>query len=296
MSIVVCIFLYISLVGLLVAFFQPYWLVVPNNSEFACLNQTQNASGTVDMLTTNDQGSCGLSGILNIKMKLKSSDLLVNDINLYNVHQFTKHNIPPHPGMCYPISHTAKFNLSCYPDMGTEQCIWYTDLDSIGNLTDQIVTLVFLGGIVLCVFAWFLAMAGCCSLTCCCCNIYTAISVFLTVGAVAMLAAVLLWFGMMDSYKLTDQSCVNVFCNQVGLFDPGSCTIGWSGLLGFGAWVLLVVTVVVTCCTACHYGKIIEEEAIPAKNMVNPYERRRGDNDNAFYFKEVQNARAARKA
>lgn len=260
MSIVVCIFLYISLVGLLVAFFQPYWLVVPNQSEFACLNQTQNSSGTIDMLTTNDQGSCGLSG------------------------------------MCYPISHTAKFNLSCYPNMATEQCVWYTDLESMGNLTDQIVTLLFLAGIVLCIFAWFLAMAGCCSLTCCCCNIYTAISVFLTVGAIAMLASILLWFGMMDSYVLTDQSCVNVFCNQVGLFDPGSCTLGWSGLLGFGAWLLLVVTVVVTCCTACHYGKIIEEEAIPAKNMVNPYERRRGDNDNAFYFKEVQNAKAVRKA
>ena len=48
-----------------------------------------------------------------------------------------------------------------------------------------------------------------------------------------------------------------------------------------------MVTCLVTYCTAAHYGKIIEEEKIPARNMINPYERRRGNNDNAFYFKDV---------
>ena len=84
--------------------------------------------------------------------------------------------------MCYPMSHTSKYNLSCYPNMGDEQCVWYTDLESMGNTWDQVVTLTFLAGLGLCVVAWFLTMAGCCSLTCCCCNVYTAISVFLTVG------------------------------------------------------------------------------------------------------------------
>ena len=47
-----------------------------------------------------------------------------------------------------------------------------------------------------------------------------------------MLASVLIWFGKMGDYLISDQSCVNVFCKDVGLFNPGSCTIGWSGYLG----------------------------------------------------------------
>ena len=29
-------------------------------------------------------------------------------------------------------------NMTCYPEMGREQCIWYTDLEIIGNVYDQV--------------------------------------------------------------------------------------------------------------------------------------------------------------
>lgn len=249
MSIVTCIVLYVALIGLLVAYFQPYWLVIPNESSFGCLDEESNQ---VERLTATDKGACGLSG------------------------------------MCYPMTHIDKIsNMSCYPDMGVEQCVWYNDLETIGNIYDQVCTLLFLGGLVLCLFAWFYSMIGCCSLTCCCCNLYTAISVMLTMSVVAILVSVLLWLGMMGNYALTDQSCLNVFCDDVGAFDFGNCSIGWSGYLGFASWLLLVVATIVTCCTARHYGRIIAEEAIPAKNMINPYEKKKSlSQDNAFYFRE----------
>lgn len=53
----------------------------------------------------------------------------------------------------------------------------------------------------------------------------------------------------------------------------------------------MVISCIVTCCTACHYGKIIEEEKIPPKNMVNPYEKKGNlSQDNAFYFRENKSA------
>jgi len=252
MSIVTCIVLYVALIGLLVAYFQPYWLIVPSNSEFGCLSTSSNE---IERLNSTDSGACGLSG------------------------------------MCYPMAHTDKLNLTCYPNMDTEKCVWYDSLELMGNIYDQVCTLLFFAGLVLCVVAWFYTMIGCCSLTCCCCNIYTAIATLLTFASVAILASVLLWLGMMGEYVVKDQSCVNIFCDEISMFNPGSCTIGWSAYLGFASWVLLVVASIVTCCTASHYGKIIEEEKIPPKNMINPYEKKSNlSQDNAFYFRENRRA------
>lgn len=254
MSIVTCVFLYVALIGLLVAFFQPAWLVIPNETKFGCLNTTENV---VQELDTTAQGSCGFSG------------------------------------MCYPMDHVKKVEgMTCYPDMKDEKCIWYDSLEKMGNVYDQACTLLFLAGLIVCVIAWFYTMIGCCSLTCCCCNLYTFVATMLTIGATAILVAVLLWLGMMGEYKLTDQSCPNVFCGEIGPFNLGHCQIGWSGYLGFASWILLVISCFVTCCTANHYGKIIEEEKIPPKNLVNPYEKKGTlSQDNAFYFRENPTAR-----
>lgn len=259
LSIVTCILLYIALIGLAVSYFQPYWLVIPKESEFGCLDTD---ADIVKQLETTDQGACGFSG------------------------------------MCYPMNHVDTLdNMTCYPEMGREQCIWYTDLEIIGNVYDQACSLLFLAGLAVIVLAWFLTMVGCCSLTCCCCNVYTAVASLLTVGAVAILVAVLLWLGMFGEYNLTDQSCVNVFCDAVGTFDIGNCSIGWSGYLGFASWVVLVVACLVTCCAAKHYSRIIEEEAIPSKNMVNPYEKKGTlSQDNAFYFREKASVKGSVKS
>lgn len=253
MSIVTCVVLYVALIGLLVAYFQPYWVVVPANKEFGCLN---NSTKEVEKLTTTSNGACGFSG------------------------------------MCYPMQHDRKVDMTCYPAMEKEQCVWYLGLEKIGNFYDQVCSLLFLAGLGLCVFAWFLSMVGCCSLTCCCCNLYTAISILTTFGAVAVLVAGVLWMGFMGEYEVGDAACVNVFCQNLGLFDLGDCTIGWSAYLGFASWVLLVVGVVVTSCTASHYAAIIQEEKIPPKNLVNPYEKKsRFSEENAFYFRENKSAR-----
>lgn len=58
-------------------------------------------------------------------------------------------------------------------------------------------------------------------------------------------------------------------------------------LAGFASWVLLVMSSIITCCAASHYGKIIKLEKIPPKNMINPYEKKGTlSQDNAFYFRE----------
>jgi len=257
MSIVTCILLYVALIGLLIAFFQPAWIVIPNETKYDCMNPNRN---TTRVLTTTDKGSCGFSG------------------------------------MCYPMDHVEKEeNMTCYPNMQEEKCIWYDSLGKIGNVYDQVCTLLFLVGLVLCVIAWFFTMIGCCSLTCCCCNLYTFIAITLTAGAMAILVGVLLWLGMMGGYDRFDQSCANVFCKDLGPFNLGSCQIGWSGYLGFASWLLLVISCFVTSCTANHYGKIIEEEKIPPKNLVNPYEKKGTlSQDNAFYFRENRSARENR--
>ena len=59
-------------------------------------------------------------------------------------------------------------------------------------------------------------------------------------------------------------------------------------IAGFASWVLMVMSSIVSCCAASHYGKIIDVEKIPPKNMINPYEKKGGSltQDNAFYFRE----------
>jgi len=232
MSIVTCIFLYVALIGLLVAFFQPVWLVIPNETKFGCLNTTEDI---VQELETTDKGSCGFSG------------------------------------MCYPMDHVKKVeNMTCYPNMESEQCVWYDSLEKIGNSYDQACTLLFLVGLILCVIAWFYTMIGCCSLTCCCCNIYTFIASMLTIGATAILVAVLLWLGMMGEYKVTDQSCPNIFCGEIGPFDLGHCQIGWSGYLGIIFWFMLVALTIMSWFNA--YQNRVEIKKVRDEEQLNPNE------------------------
>ena len=60
---------------------------------------------------------------------------------------------------------------------------------------------------------------------------------------------------------------------------------------GFASWLLLVVSVVIAGCAAGCYASIIEEEKIPPKNLVNPYEKRSKTSESAFYFRENPSAK-----
>jgi len=249
MSIVVCVVLYVAMIGLLVSFFQPYWITVPDNKEYSCVN---NVTNSIESYNTTAAGACGLSG------------------------------------MCHPKAHENNIDTPCFTNMTQERCIWYDNLEVMGTVYDQVCTLLFLAGVVLVVFAWFLTLSGCCTLTCCCCNIYNFIGFILTLAVLCIVVSVLLWLGMLGSQtqRLT-YGCPQIYCQDLSMFSLGDCNIGWSAYLGFASWICLVIGMIFSWISGCYFRRFIKEDDLAPRNTVNPYEKQRvGKKDSAFYFRE----------
>jgi len=203
-----CTLSFFIVVGSIIAFFTPFWLVAPNGAKNVTATD-KNFEGTGE-LKIDASAACGMMS--------------------YCV-----------PYTYHPLNDSFVFS----EDAHMQRCPLYTNFDDIPTIFGKVSAVMFAAGCVILLISWVFSAISLCYGYLCDVSTYLLISVVQLFCLIINGVAILLWI---LSWDQTDFKCVGEgYCGTLSQFDTGDCEMGWAFLLGLASTGSILIAVLIGC-------------------------------------------------
>lgn len=210
-----CTFSFLIVIGSIIAFFMPYWLIKTHDGTKLTDVQDDNFKNLT--LYIDENSACGMMS--------------------YCV-----------PYSYYPptLKANASNEIKFADEAHLQRCPLYTNFDDIPTIFGKVASVMFAAGIIILLVSWIISAT-----TLCMDGYLCSVSTFLLISVVQLFCliingvAILLWTLSWDQngFKCNGTG----YCGNLSQFDTGDCELGWAFLLGLASTGSIIIAVFAGC-------------------------------------------------